>query len=154
MPQVISPAETRTSRKWLRVTVQRLRLQASGYVTYDQRTSFFLTEAGYQRAALSPKDKALDFFKKIRGSLCLSPLSAWLFQFALWAGKVGATSGVNCRYFANDRRKKTAFAGRFFCKPQLAAETWCISRTTLAWGIILSFAYPCNVILLWLIYVV
>jgi hypothetical protein len=34
----------------------------------------------------------------------------------------------------NDRRKKTAFAGRFFCKPQLAAETWCISRTTLAWG--------------------
>lgn len=30
-------------------------------------------------------------------------------------------------------RKKTAFAGRFFCKPQFAAGAWHISRTTLAW---------------------
>jgi hypothetical protein len=32
----------------------------------------------------------------------------------------------------NAWRKKTAFAGRFFRKPQLATEAWCISWTTLA----------------------
>ena len=34
----------------------------------------------------------------------------------------------------NAWRKKTAFAGRFFRKPQLAAVAWYVSRTTLAWG--------------------
>lgn len=63
-------------------------LRASGYVTYDQRTSFFLTEAGYQRAALSPKDKALDFFNKNQGlAVPISVVSLVISIFALWAGK-------------------------------------------------------------------
>jgi hypothetical protein len=65
-----------------------LELQASGYVTYDQRTSFFLTEAGYQRATLSPKDKALDFFNKNQGlAVPISVVSLVISIFSLWAGK-------------------------------------------------------------------
>ena len=63
-------------------------LQTSGYVNYDQKTSFFLTEAGYQRAALSPKDKALDFFNKNQGlAVPISVVSLVISIIALWAGK-------------------------------------------------------------------
>lgn len=63
-------------------------LTASGYVTYDQKTSFFLTEAGYKRAALTPKDKALDFFNKNQGlAVPISIISLIISVIALWAGK-------------------------------------------------------------------
>lgn len=63
-------------------------LEASGYVTYDQRTSFFLTEAGYQLAARSPIDKALDFFNKNQGlAVPISIFSLIISIVALGAGK-------------------------------------------------------------------
>lgn len=63
-------------------------LRASGFVTYDQKTSFFLTDAGYARAALSLKDKVLDFFNKNQGlAVPISIVSLIISIIALWAGK-------------------------------------------------------------------
>jgi hypothetical protein len=63
-------------------------LEASGYVVYDQNTSFFLTEAGYKRASMTLKDKALDFFNKNQGlAVPISVLSLIISIIALWAGK-------------------------------------------------------------------
>ncbi|MFK3794778.1 hypothetical protein [Pseudomonas sp. NPDC088444] len=42
-------------------------LQASGYVRFDGKMSFFLTEAGYHRAAMTPIDRFLEFCNKNEG---------------------------------------------------------------------------------------
>ncbi|WP_144080565.1 hypothetical protein [Pseudomonas simiae] len=63
-------------------------LEASGYVVYDQKTSFFLTDAGYKRASMSLKDKALDFFNKNQGlAVPISIVSLIISIIALGAGK-------------------------------------------------------------------
>lgn len=65
-----------------------LELEASGYVVYDQKTSFFLTEAGYRSAAMTLKDKVLDFCNKNQGlAVPISVISLIISIIALWAGE-------------------------------------------------------------------
>jgi len=42
-------------------------LEVSGFVRYDQKMSFFLTEAGYRRAAMTRTDKFLEFCNRNEG---------------------------------------------------------------------------------------
>ncbi|MDR6162371.1 hypothetical protein [Pseudomonas fluorescens] len=65
-----------------------LELEASGYVEYDQKTSFFLTEVGYRSAAMTLKDKVLDFCNKNQGlAVPISVISLIISIIALWAGE-------------------------------------------------------------------
>ncbi|MCX2692283.1 hypothetical protein OO256_16130 [Pseudomonas sp. DCB_CB] len=42
-------------------------LEALGYMRFDGSTSFFLTEAGYKKAAMSRADRFLDFCNRNQG---------------------------------------------------------------------------------------
>jgi hypothetical protein len=42
-------------------------LEASGYVVFDKKTSFFLTAEGYAEAGKSRRDRTLDFFNRNQG---------------------------------------------------------------------------------------
>ncbi|PIB57211.1 hypothetical protein [Pseudomonas sp. 2995-1] len=62
-------------------------LEASGYVIFDSNIAFFLTEAGYGRASMTPVDKFLDFCNKNQGlAVPISIVSLIVSFAALWAG--------------------------------------------------------------------